>query len=97
MENYFMDSTSSGGRGMNYPKPSWRPIRTESPDWFIDRIAHYTNRQKSFVLYSHGTVVFQDSESSDYIIRCDGALNEVVTHAPDFTVRPMNYGDSAFN
>jgi hypothetical protein len=78
---------------MNYPTPVWRPIRAEVPDWFVDRMAHYTNQRKGFLVYEHGTAVFDDSPSGPDIIRCNASLLEVVTHSPDFSVRPMRDGN----
>ena len=40
---------------MKYPAPTWRGlIRAEAPGWFVDRMAHYTDRQKSFLVYGMG-------------------------------------------
>jgi hypothetical protein len=80
-----------GDQGMKkYPAPTWRGItRTEAPAWFVDRMAHYTDRQKGFVIYKHGTAVFDDSFPEPDIVKCNAALLDVVTHMPDFSVRPM--------
>src|SRR6185369_12059035 len=78
---------------MNYPTPAWRPIRVEVPEWFVDRMAHYTDRRKGFLVYEHGTAVLDDSLSGADIIRCNASLLEVVTHHPDFTVMPMRDGN----
>jgi len=78
---------------MNYPTPVWRPVRTEAPDWFVDRMVDYTERQKSFLVYNHGTAVFDDSPLGPDIVRCNALLLEVVTHAPHFSVMPMRDGN----
>jgi hypothetical protein len=78
---------------MRYPRPSWRPIRREGPDWFVDRMAHYTDRQKGFLVYQHGTAVFDDSLSEPDVAACNTALLDVVTHHPDFSIMPMRDGN----
>jgi len=81
-----------------YPAPTWRGItRTEAPAWFVDRMAHYTDRQKGFVIYKHGTAVFDDSFPEPDIVKCNAALLDVVTHMPDFSVRPMRDGNFVVN
>jgi hypothetical protein len=78
---------------MNYPKPSWRPIRAEAPDWFVERMAHYTDRRKGFLVYAHGTAVFGDNAFGPEVVTCNAALLNVVTHSPDFSVMPMRDGN----
>jgi hypothetical protein len=81
-----------------YPAPTWRGItRTEAPAWILDRMAHYTDRQKGFVIYKHGTAVFDDSFPEPDIVKCNAALLDVVTHMPDFSVRPMRDGNVVVN
>jgi len=83
---------------MKYPAPIWRGIiRAEAPGWFMDRMAHYTDRQKSFLVYAHGTAVFDVSSSEPDIAKCNAALLDVVTHAPDFSVMPMRDGNFIVN
>ena len=79
---------------MKYPAPIWRGlIREQAPAWFVDRMAHYTDRQRSFLVYEHGTAVFDNGSSEPDIAKCNAALLDVVTHAPDFSVRPMRDGN----
>jgi len=79
---------------MKYPAPTWRGlVRAEAPGWFVDRMAHYTDRQRSFLVYEHGTAVFDNGSSEPDIAKCNAALLDVVTHAPDFSVRPMRDGN----
>jgi len=78
---------------MNYPKPAWRPIRAEAPDWFVERMAHYTDKRKGFLAYAHGTAVFDDNASGPDVIACNASLLKVVTHSPDFSVMPMRDGN----
>ena len=56
-------------------------------------MAHYTDRRKGFLVYEHGTAVFDDSPSGPDIITCNASLLEVVTHHPDFSVMPMRDGN----
>ncbi|WP_431204350.1 hypothetical protein ACQ86E_04315 [Bradyrhizobium betae] len=56
-------------------------------------MAHYTDRQKSFLVYEHGTAVFDNDSSEPDIAKCNAALLDVVTHAPDVSVRPMRDGN----
>jgi hypothetical protein len=56
-------------------------------------MAHYTDQRKGFLVYEHGTAVFDDSPSGTDIITCNASLLEVVTHSPDFSVRPMRDGN----
>ncbi|SEO30956.1 hypothetical protein [Bradyrhizobium sp. OK095] len=79
---------------MKYPAPTWGGlIRAEAPGWFLDRMAHYTDRQRSFLVYEHGTAVFDNGSSEPDIAKCNAALLDVVTHMPDFSVRPMRDGN----
>jgi len=79
---------------MKYPAPTWRGLtRAEAPAWFVDRMAHYTDRQRSFLVYEHGTAVFDNGSSEPDIAKCNAALLDVVTHMPDFSVRPMRDGN----
>lgn len=78
---------------MSYPRLTWRPTRTESREWFVDRMSHYTNRLKAFLLYRHGTVVYDGGPNGPSPAVCDAALADVVTHSPDFSVMPMLDGN----
>jgi len=78
---------------MSYPKPAWGPIRAAEPDWFVDRLAHYTNQRKGFLVYEHGTSVFDDSPSGPDVMICNTSLMDAVTHSPDFSVTPMRDGN----
>jgi hypothetical protein len=63
---------------MNYPTPAWRPVRAEILDWFIERMAHYTDQRKGFLIYEHGTAVFDDSLSGPNVVACNALLVNVV-------------------
>lgn len=78
---------------MSYPTPAWRPIRGESTDWFVDRMAHYTDQRMCFLVYAHGTSVFDHSIEGPSLAVCTASLMDVVTHTPDFSVMPMRDGN----
>jgi hypothetical protein len=78
---------------MDYPRPSWRPFRTELPVWFVDRMSYYTDRRKSFIVYEHGTTVFDASLPDADIIKCNASLHNIVTGSSVFSVTPMKDGN----
>ena len=69
---------------MNHPSPAWRPICAKVPDWFVDPIAHYTDRRKRFLVYEHRTAVLDHSPTALDVITYNTSLLDAVTQFEGF-------------
>ena len=56
-------------------------------------MSEYTDRQRAFVTFSFGTVVFSDSQTARPDLDYETTLRAAVKQHPDFNVIPMNDGN----
>lgn len=74
---------------MDYPVPSWRPTRVEPAEWFLSRMAFYTDETEGFVVLKNGTTVFDNSATGPDLVTCRSALLGAISRSPDFSVIQM--------
>lgn len=77
----------------NYPKPTWKPMKVESPASVGERMCEYTDRKRAFVVFRFGTVVFSDSNQERSDVDYFATLRASVMQSPDFRVIPMQDGN----
>ena len=78
---------------MSHPRPGWKPECVEPIDLVVERMSEYTDRQRAFVTFSFGTVVFSDSQTARPDLDYETTLRAAVKQHPDFNVIPMNDGN----
>lgn len=75
------------------PVPDWQPTIVQSLDLIADRVKHYTDGERDFAVFTHGTVVILPSGLSDdqAISHAEQSLRKVFNAHPD--MHPMNMQD----
>jgi hypothetical protein len=77
------------------PVPKWRPTIRQPLDRVIERVAHYTNRQKDFAVFEYGTcVLVQDGlPEADAAVQAKEILSKIFNYHPDMNPVPMKDGN----
>ena len=75
------------------PLPKWNPAIVMPMDKVIDRFAYYTDGNKDFVVFSHGTCVIVPDGLSDEDAKRDASdtLDKILNYHPD--MNPLNMDD----
>lgn len=77
------------------PVPLWRPSFQQPIGQIIDRIAYYSDRQRDFAVFRHGTCAFlerklSEAEAEKAALR---TLSEIFNYHPDMNPTPMDDGN----
>ena len=88
------------------PVPEWEPDIPVPLDRIIDRMKYYTNHERDFVVFVHGTCVLVEPGLSDSDASAESmkTLDRIFHFHPDMSPMPMDdgniviqYSDQAFN
>jgi hypothetical protein len=77
------------------PIPKWRPVFAMPLETLIERFEFYTNYERDFVVFEHGTIVtleagLDDAAAVDFARR---TLEAIINFHPDVTPSRMNDGN----
>jgi len=77
------------------PVPKWRPTIRQPLDRVIERVAHYTNRQKDFAVFEYGTCVLVQSglPEEEAAAQAKDILSKIFNHHPDMNPVRMKDGN----
>jgi hypothetical protein len=74
------------------PKPKWKPTVPVDIPRTVQTFAHYTDRKRSFAVFTHGTCVLLPDGSKDAEKDAKEILDKVYNYHPDFNPQAMDDG-----
>jgi hypothetical protein len=77
------------------PVPKWRPSIRQPLDRAIERVAHYTNRQRDFAVFEYGTCVLVENGLSEALAvqQATDLLSKIFNFHPDMNPVRMKDGN----
>ncbi len=77
------------------PMPKWRPSIRQPLDRVVERVAHYTNRQKDFAVFEYGTCVLVENGLSEKqaVAQAMDVLFKIFNYHPDMNPVSMKDGN----
>ena len=77
------------------PVPDWKPDVAVPHDRIADRFTYYTDGQRDYVIFSHGTCVIVESGLSDHEAtdQATEIIGQIYNYHPDMNPTPMDDGN----